>query len=308
MRGLPRPDVKLAFLRPDQVAQQLEELEGGEAEQYPEGVEEDEDGIDTECVRNEDGERELDSSHVDPPVDDGSMLYDSDSDDPELSEYEDRRRLRQEEKKHEKRQEQLGLLRRSLRIEQQAFHKSMPHRTRGPVTIEDDDDEGDAIQVPSHDDVSSVMERYDERLARVDEEIRLHAQAASGLFQQQELSAEQARSRQWRRIEARRARDAQARLEEEQKRREQEQAEAEQARRAQEEEEARARAEEVRVQLAIAVERKQARLEQKRMARRRHLWLASTRDRAQREQRGRRILGELSMEGYPGEEGEEGED
>jgi hypothetical protein len=41
------------------------------------------------------------------------------------------------------------------------------------------------------------------------------------------------------------------------------------------------------------------------MARRRHLWLASTRDRAQREQRGRRILGELSMEGYPGEEGED---
>jgi hypothetical protein len=305
MRGLPRPDVKLAFLRPDQIVQQLEELEDGETEQYPGDVEEDEDGVDTECVRDEFGEREVDLSHADPAVDDGTMFYQSDSDDPDLSEHEDRRRLRQEEKKHEKRQEQLGHLRRSLRLEQQAFHKSIPSATAESTVTIDDDDEEDAIQVPSHEDVNRTMQRYDERLARVDEEIRLHTQAASRLLQQRELSAEQALSRQWRRIEARRVRDAQARLEKEQKRREQEQAEAEQARRAQEEEEARAKAEEVRVHLATAAKREQARLKEQRRARRRHHWLASTRDRAQREQRGRRILGELSMEGYPGEEGED---
>jgi hypothetical protein len=159
--------------------------------------------------------------------------------------------------------------------------------------------------VPSHEDVGCVMQRYDERLARVEEETRLHTEAASRLFQQREVSAEQARSRQWRRIEARRARDTQARLEEEQKRREQEQAKADRLQKVQDEENARAKAEEVRVRLAIAAERRQARQEQKRITRRRHGWLTLTRDRAQREQRGRRILGELSMEGYPGEEGED---
>ncbi len=168
--------------------------------------------------------------------------------------------------------------------------------------INDDDDEEEAIQVPSHEDINHIMQRYDERLACVDEEIRLHTQAASRLLQQRELSAEQALSRQWRRIESQRARDVQARLEEEQKQREQEQAKAEQARRAQEEEEARVKAEEVRVQLAMAVKREQARREQQQIARRRHLWLVSTRDRAQREQRGRRVLGELNIEGYPREE------
>ena len=93
MRGRPRPDIQLAFLQPDQVAQRLEELEGGEDEQYPGAMEEDEDGVDIECLRDAVGEREGDLDDADRVVDDGTIFYHSDSDSPTLSDYEGRRRL-----------------------------------------------------------------------------------------------------------------------------------------------------------------------------------------------------------------------
>lgn len=303
MRGLPRPDIQLAFLRSEQVVQQLEDLGAQEGGRQPENVDEDEDGIDAECLRDEHGERGLGDGEGDSARRDGARYSSTDSDDSELSEYEDRRRLRLEEKIHETQQGRLGLLRRSLRIEQQAFQKSIPKTAQAQTTTGEDDDDDGAIEVPSHEDIDRILQRYEERLARVDEETLVHRQARLQLSRHRRSSEEQARSRQLRRIQTQLAFEARARVEEERRQRELAQAQADQDRRAQEEEHTRVQAELLRLQRAAVAKKDAARQEKRRIDRERRLWLTSARNQVRTDERRRRILGELSMADYPEEDG-----
>lgn len=284
MRGLPRPDLRLAFLRPEQVSEQLYRLEGREVDGNPDEAneDEDEDGVDADGIRDKFGKREPPPEEHDGSSNDLTM---TDSDDSQLSEYHDRRRLRREEKDHERRRQRLGILRRSLRIERRAFHKSIPHHATADVPIGDDESGDRATEVRRNEDLDEVMRRYDERLACIDEEEERHARAVSRLFESRSLSVRQARIRRREREEKRRVFEARARAEEEHIQRARARAEAERARRDMEEERARARAKEAR--------------EEEMLMRHQRLWLSSTRSRARIVQRGRRVLGELDIAEYP---------
>jgi hypothetical protein len=199
MRGLPRPDLHLAFLLPDQVYEQLQRLEGREAnaDVGEASEDEDEDGIDAEDIRDKFGERQSHLEEHDRPSSDVSM---SDSDGSQLSEYQDRRRLRLEEKDYERRQQRRDIIRKSLRIEQQAFQQSIPRPGRRRISTEDSEDDQPPIGARLNKDLDDIMRRYDERLAYVEEEERRHSQAASQLSERRLFSAQQAQIR-------RRARD-----------------------------------------------------------------------------------------------------
>ena len=298
MRGLPRPDIRLAFLRPEDVVQQLENLDDQQDEQIPE-VEtgDDEDGLDPEGIRDRFGHRELFPAELDSAAPYEPIFGAFDADDSELSEYEDRRRLRREEKQHDKREAQLGLLRRSLRIEQQAFHKSIPQsNARSDQAAEDDDDDDDdGIVVPSQGNIEHIMRRYDERLAQVSAAESVHAQAASQLVERCDFSLRHARARRQQREREQRALDARIQAEAEQRRRAQEQAVAEQARQVQAQERASAR----RLRKA---RRADAVRQERRLRRLQRLWLLSARSQTQHPLRERRVLGELSMVEYPSHE------
>ena len=196
MRGLPRPDIQLAFLRPEEVVQQLQNIDDQADEQTSE-VEtgDDEDGLDPEGIRNGFGHRELFPAELDSAATYEPIFDAFDPDDSELSEYEDRRRLRREEKQHDQREAQLGLLRRSLRLEQQAFHKSIPRSHGRSDQVGGDDDSDDGIVVPSQGEIERIMRRYDERLAQVGEAESAHARAASQLVEHCDFSLRQARAR-----------------------------------------------------------------------------------------------------------------
>ena len=276
MRGLPQPDISLAFLRPEQVVEQLQRLEGAELEEISMGEDEDEDGIDIEGLRNRSGRRE---TLTDEPDDFGL-----DSDDSELSEYQDRRRIRQEELHHEEQRRRLGLLRRSLRLERHAFDKSVPQVATMDLSTDDSDDEVLTRAVVVSADLGEVMRRYDERLARLDEEERQHTRAAKRLFQHHENSARQARQRQRGRDQARRA------------------VEAQRVRHAQEEARARVRAQEADLQRAIIKVREEAAQAEAKLVRRQQQWLASARRPTQIAGQRRRALGELDVANYPVDE------
>ncbi|OAG33833.1 hypothetical protein AYO21_12067 [Fonsecaea monophora] len=217
MRGLPRPDFHLAFLRPEQVFEQLRRLEGHEVDTDADEMNEDEDGIDADGIRDEFGERRL------PPEEHGgssSELSVFDSDDSQLSEYQDRRRLRQEEKVHQRQRQRLGILRRSLRIEQQAFRQSIPHHDHRAMPGEEEEGEGHTAETSPHRDLAEMIRRYDERLAHLEEEQRQHAQAASQLSRRRSLGLRQARTRQRVQVEERRALEGRTRAAEEAQQRE----------------------------------------------------------------------------------------
>ena len=293
MRGLPRPDIQLAFLRPEEVVQQLQNIDDQADEQTSE-VEtgDDEDGLDPEGIRNGFGHRELFPAELDSAATYEPIFDAFDPDDSELSEYEDRRRLRREEKQHDQREAQLGLLRRSLRLEQQAFHKSIPRSHGRSDQVGGDDDSDDGIVVPSQGEIERIMRRYDERLAQVGEAESAHARAASQLVEHCDFSLRQARARRQQREREQRALDARIQAEAERRRRAQEQAVAERAQQVQEQERASARRlREARRANAVRQERRQRRLQ--------GLWLSSARSQTQHPLQGRRVLGELSMVEYP---------
>jgi hypothetical protein len=288
MRGLPRPELRLAFLRPEQVSEQLQGLERTEADEHADEANEDEDGIDADGVRDEFGERELPLDEDNGQSGDVSI---SDSDDSRLSEYQERRRLRQEEKNHQRQQERLGIIRRSLRLEQQAFRKSIPHhRHRGHrgEDGEDGEDEDHMAHPRPHHDIDDMMRRYDERLTQIEEEHRRHSQAASRFYERRFFSTQQARLRRQAQERERRMLEAQARAEAQRLRR-----------RAREEARVRIRVEEARIRRVTAAEREQAVRAQAISVRRQQDWLRSTRNQSQTIQGGRRVLGELDVVRYP---------
>lgn len=246
-------------------------------------ADEDEDGVEVEGIRDESGERALAPAGDDSSSAEGSILEVSDSDESQLSEYQDRRRLRREEKDHERQGQRLGILRRSLRIEQAAFRQSIP---RGAAA-------------GGHQDLHDIMRRYDDRLARIDEKQRRHTRMAERLYDRRSLSARRARERRRQREMERRLFEAQTRAERRERRRQQEQRRVERVRRRQEEERVRVQVEQARISRAMAEEREQALREEEILTHRHRDWLASARNQGRTGQRGRRILGELDIDQYP---------
>jgi hypothetical protein len=210
MRGLPRPDLRLAFLRPEQVSEQLRHLEQTEADENMDAVHEDEDGMDADGLLDEFGEREVPLEEHDDSAGELSVF---DSDDSQLSEYQERRQLRREEKKHRRRQERLGTIRRSLRLERQAFRKSIPRQVSRGTRGGGGEDENRAAPGRPHQDIDDMMRRYDERLAYIEEEQRRHAHAASQMYERRFFSAQHARRRRQAREKERRIQEARARAE-----------------------------------------------------------------------------------------------
>ena len=297
MRGLPRPDIRLAFLRSEQIIEQLNHLE----RQLGDGdTDEDEDGVEVEGIRDEfrGGER-VPAEHNSSSAEE-SIFGAFDSDDSQLSEYQDRRRLRREERDHERQEQRLDILRRSLRIEQTAFRKSIPRGAYREDPIEDDEGgEGDT-QVGGHKDLHDTMRRYGERLAQIDEKQRRHARMAERLNERRSLSVRQARERQRQQEIERRLLEARTRAEERERRRLRERRRAERVRRAQEEERVRVRVEAARRARAMAEEREQAIREEEILTRQQRDWLVFARNQGRTEPLGRRILGELNISRYPG--------
>ncbi|KIW99340.1 uncharacterized protein Z518_11418, partial [Rhinocladiella mackenziei CBS 650.93] len=206
MHGLPRPDIDLAFLRSEQIIERLDDLEEVENDHDVDDTTEDEDDVDIEGL------------------DEGAIVADNysedssvwDSDDSQLTEYHDRRRLREEEKEHQRRRERLRILRRSLRIEQQAFYKSIPRSVVATDSIHNNDDDDDDGKTRRHEDLDEVIRRYDERLARIDEEEKEHAQVVSRLVNRRYHSVLRIRLRQReRRVLEARARAEEARIQRE---------------------------------------------------------------------------------------------
>lgn len=272
MRGILRPDLHLAFLRPDQVVAEMQELANStnQDEQEPD---EDEDGLEPDGVRDVSGARQLTPLPEAYLASDDPVSSACDSDDSALSEYQDRRRLRREEKDHVQRRRRLGIIRTSLRLELQAYKKSIPlSRTRMTEEAAGDIEVVDGLN--PHDDVKDVMQRYEVRLARISIEEREHARTASRLSRRRALGVKQARARQQERQLARR----QAELERERQRQEEER--------------------EHRLQRQLAKRMRQARLEKVRVRRERQ-WLEMARSEAGTERRPRRILGELDTRDHP---------
>lgn len=178
MRGFPKPDVDISFLRADQVSGRLEALDNEtEAADAPPEEGEDEDGVEPDGVRDINGVRqrdlELDGDGGD------AVTSDVDGDDPNLSEYEDRRRLRAEEGQHERRSRRLGIIQRSLRLERMAYRTTM-------AKVHPEEDAVDIVE---------TLQRYDVRLAKVADEQARVARMASRLRRGCEDSVQEARRR-----------------------------------------------------------------------------------------------------------------
>ena len=186
-----------------------EEMEVGS--QPDEDAEEDEDGVEPDGVRNIHGVRQLDVAS-----DDDQVPEPLETDDSDLSEYEDRRRMRVEERRHGQRQRRAGIIWTSIRLERLAYEKTVSR--------------GHHADLPT--DISETLERYDARLAAVGREVAQHGRLASQLGGQCESSLWQARSRRKERARVERVMEQQRRQQERRRRRElkRQQREAEEAR------------------------------------------------------------------------------
>ena len=282
MRGLPQPDFQLSFLRADQVAGRLDRLEDEDAAvQHPDEVgandeDEDEDGVEPDGVRGLSGQRQL----VDQFNEDEHFLEEVlDEDEAELSEYEDRRRLRADEIQHRQRLRRNGIIRTSIRLEQLAYQKTVPHAGRG-----------------AHGEIAETLQRYDQRLAAVDSEVSHHDRLATALRDRCESSLRQARLRRQEREQAARAMARQQRQWERRQKRElrRQQLEAEEARAIKRELDRRRQLE---VDEARAIRRELDR------RRREKQWLLDVRGRDPQRMPRRTILGELNTADYPDVQG-----
>ncbi|KAL8723100.1 MAG: hypothetical protein Q9181_007357 [Wetmoreana brouardii] len=256
MRGLPRPDIQMAFLRAEQVIAQLQALSVDEHEANSD--DDDEDGLDAEGIRDVLGFRRGLATPDPASSSDASDPNASDTDSTELSEYEDRRRIRAGEKEHQRVRQRLGIIRQSLRLEKQTFQKSI---TRFMRQVPEDHHPGRS------NDVEEIMHRYDIRLAHVASEEARHSRTITGLSRRRLFSLQQARHRRQERHEV----ALQAKLE------------------------AQRRQREIVRQEQQAERRRQARMEEARV-RHEQQWLISARRQRQGQQR--RILAPLDTRGY----------